>query len=156
MKLAERVDPRVGQDEGVAHSSQLKRVEAPTVDEPHEPTSPLETDANNDDESSDIAPTSSSSSESKGSAEEVQENFQPDVPGPVWRNKRSHVVHKCSPINQQTACGRLISPATFELLELGCSFLNARCSRCFKGEVITTPEGLVSALDQRSQRLKRS
>ena len=162
MKIAERVDMQVGQGDGVVPAGKLRRAVAPAADEPYEPTSPLETEANKstrafeEDESSDIASTSSSSSESDGSSEDVQDTHQPDIPGPVWRNKRSHVVHKCSSINQQTACGRLISSATFELLELGCSSLNARCSRCFKGEVITTPEGLVTALDQqRSKRLKK-
>ena len=50
-------------------------------------------------------------------------------------------MHKCSEIEQQTACGRLIVQANFELLEQGSSSLNARCSRCFKGEVITNVGG---------------
>ena len=53
----------------------------------------------------------------------------------------------------QSACGRLVSLGTFELLEQGCSSLNARCGRCFKGEVVSNVEGLVSALD--AQRAKR-
>ena len=63
------------------------------------------------------------------------------------------MVHKCSEIEQQTACGRLIVQANFGLLEQGCSSLNARCSRCFKGEVITNLGGLVEAFDR--QRAKR-
>ena len=63
-------------------------------------------------------------------------------------------MHKCSEIEQQTACGRLIVQANFELLEQGSSSLNARCSRCFKGEVITNVGGgLIEAFGQ--QRAKR-
>ncbi|CAL1167818.1 unnamed protein product [Cladocopium goreaui] len=46
--------------------------------------------------------------------------------------------------------------AHFELLQNGCSTLNARCSRCFKGEVISDLSGLVNALDQgKSKHLRR-
>jgi hypothetical protein len=96
----------------------------------------------------------SSDSSSDGSDSEG-DSSQPrwTSPGPVWRNKRRYVVHKCSEIGQQTACGRLIVHANFELLEQGCSSLNARCSRCFKGEVITNVGGLIEALER--QRAKR-
>ena len=56
-------------------------------------------------------------------------------------------MHKCSEVRRQTACGRLVDDAHFELLQEGCSTINARCSRCFKGEVVTNLEGLVAALD---------
>ena len=63
-------------------------------------------------------------------------------------------MHRCSALRRQTACGRLVDEAHFELLENGCSTINARCSRCFKGEVISNVDGLVSALD--SGRAKRA
>jgi hypothetical protein len=106
-----------------------------------------------DDESSDIASSSSSSDDS--SSECVENATRVDIPGPVWRNRRSHVVHKCSEIEQQTACGRLVVAANFEMMENGCSTLNARCSRCFKGEVITHVRGLVEALDQQKAKRQR-
>ena len=49
----------------------------------------------------------------------------------------------------------MVSEPNFELLEQGCSTLNARCSRCFKGEVVTSVVGLVGALDAaKAKRLK--
>ena len=44
-------------------------------------------------------------------------------------------------------CGRFISDPNFEFLEGGCTTVNARCSRCFKGEVISKVDDLVRALD---------
>ena len=41
------------------------------------------------------------------------------IPGPLWRNKRSHVVHKRSELEGVTFCGRKINPNTFEYLEEG-------------------------------------
>ena len=132
-------------------------LDAGRLEEELEPTSPLGTEAapascqvQEQEESSDIASTSSSS----GSSDE-DEVAQPAcwIPGPVWRNIRSHVVHRCSSFKKQTMCGRLIDDAHFEYMEEGCSTINARCSRCFKGEVVSSVEGLVEALDQ--SRLKR-
>ena len=122
------------------------------------PTTPLEqetqgaaTDDAADEESSGIPSTSSSSSSSSDG--EDMPAAQNDIPGPVWRNKRSHVVHRCSQSTKSTACGRLVTLSNFELLEEGCSTLNARCGKCFKGEVISSVGGLIAVLDQ--QRAKR-
>ena len=104
-----------------------------------------------DEESSEIPSTSSSSSSSSDG--EDMPAAQNDIPGPVWRNRRSHVVHRCSQSTRSTACGRLVTSSNFELLEEGCSSLNARCGKCFKGEVISSVGGLIAALDQ--QRAKR-
>ena len=41
----------------------------------------------------------------------------------------------------------MVSKPNFEMLENGCSTLNARCSRCFKGEGVTSRDGLVEAVD---------
>jgi len=110
-----------------------------------------------DEASSEIPSTGSSSSDS--SSESEAEGANPlglHIEGPVWRNRKSHVVHKCAELRLQTACGRKVDEAHFELLEQGCSTLNARCSRCFKGEVVSSVDGLVKALDQsKSKRLKR-
>ena len=110
-----------------------------------------------DEASSEIPSTGSSSSDS--SSESEAEGANPlglHIEGPVWRNIKSHVVHKCAELRFQTACGRKVDEAHFELLEQGCSTLNARCSRCFKGEVVSNMDDLVKALDQsKSKRLKR-
>jgi hypothetical protein len=130
-------------------------------DDAYEPTSPLEAapsskhgDVADDEESSEIPSTGSSSYDSSSGPDEPGTGMH--IEGPVWRNIRSHVVHKCSSFQRQTVCGRLVSDAHFELLQNGCSTLNARCSRCFKGEVISDVSGLVNALDQgKSKRLRR-
>ena len=126
-----------------------------------EPTSPLGTEAAPTDgqqheqaESSDIASTSSSSTDSSDDGAESQPAA--GIPGPVWRNIRSHVVHKCSPVKRQTQCGRLADAEHFEYLADGCSTLNARCSRCFKGELIASIDGLVEALDQSRAKRQRA
>ena len=105
-------------------------------------------------EDSELASTSSDSSEDSPfcGGQTVSADF---IIGPVWRNCKSHVVHKCSSRRNQTVCGRLVSTPNFEMLENGCSTINARCSRCFKGEVVSSTEGLVKALDDaKSKRLK--
>ena len=126
------------------------------------PSTPMEKDATrlgaqlpSDDELSDIQSTDSSSS-SDSSGGEAAEASLPDIAGPVWRNRRSAVVHKCANVSRQTACGRLVDEEHFELLMDGCSSLSARCSRCFRGEVVSTVDGLVNALDNaRAKRLKK-
>ena len=92
------------------------------------PTTPLEQETQGaaaddaaDEESSEIPSTSSSSSSS--SDREDMPAAQNDIPGPVWRNRRSHVVHRCSQSTRSTACGRLATSSNFELLEEGCSSL---------------------------------
>ena len=108
-----------------------------------------------DDASSEIPSTGSSSSDS--SSESDAEGANPvgfHIEGPVWRNIKSSVVHKCAELSFQTACGRKVDEAHFELLEQGCSTLNARCSRCFKGEVVSKVDDLVKALDQQVKALK--
>ena len=110
-----------------------------------------------DEASSEILSTGSSSSDSSsGSEAEDADQSGLHIEGPVWRNIKSHVVHKCAELSFQTACGRKVDEAHFELLERGCSTLNARCSRCFKGEVVSDVDGLVKALDQgKLKRLRR-
>jgi hypothetical protein len=131
---------------------------APADDASCAPTTPLETEGKGSEkrdedevESSEIHSTGSSSDSS--SEDDAPEAAPKNIPGPVWRNKRSHVVHRCSDTGRLTACGRLVSGENFEFLEDGCSSLKARCGRCFKGEVIADIGGLVAAMDQ--QRAKR-
>ena len=135
-------------------------LDAGRSEEELEPTSPLGTEAAPAscqapelEESSDIASTSSSSESS-----DEDDVAQPAcwIPGPVWRNIRSHVVHRCSSFKKQTLCGRLIDDEHFEFMAEGCSTINARCSRCFKGEVVSSVEGLEEALDQSRSKRQRA
>ena len=65
-------------------------------------------------------------------------------------------MHRCSPFKRQTQCGRLADEEHFEYLADGCSTINARCSRCFQGEVIANLEGLVEALDHGRAKRQRA
>ena len=159
LKLSSKEQP--GMEKSAQPGTGQVEPTAETVDDEPEPTSPMGTDtaqsASNlqgQDESSDIASTSSSSSDSSDDDEEVPSAAW--IPGPVWRNIRSHVVHKCSAINRQTVCGRLADDEHFELLCEGCSTINARCSRCFRGEVVSSVDGLVEALDQSKAKRQRA
>ena len=118
---------------------------------------PINEEQSDDEASSEIPSTGSSSSDS--SSDDGAEGANPSglhIEGPAWRNIKSHVAHKCAELRFQTACGRKVDEAHFELLERGCSTLTARCSRCFKGEVVSDMAGLVKALDQsKSKRLRR-
>ena len=67
--------------------------------------------------------------------------------GLLSRNRRSHVVHKCSDVSSRTLCNRLTSADTFERLTQGCLTLNARCSICVRGSVLTTASALADAPD---------
>jgi len=79
------------------------------------------------------------------------------IEGPVLRNIKSHAVHKCSTVDGRTLCSRLTSAGTFEFLAEGCSTLNARCCRCFKGQVLSTPAAMAEALDAaKAKRVKRT
>ena len=136
-------------------------VPAPDDDASCVPTTPLQDDAAAsvradpaDEESSDLASSSSSSDDS--SSGEQDQSTSLHISGPVWRNLRSHVVHRCASTKRQTACGRLVDDAHFELMTEGCSTLNARCSRCFKGEIIADVDGLVNALDRGRSKRQRA
>ena len=167
MKIADKTAnlgsvPR-GMEVDGAHTTRLDKGKTVDADDSEcVPTTPMDGDESqpavripSDDESSEIQSTdsSSSSSSSEGEAPVVS---APDISGPLWRNKRSSVVHRCSNVNRQTACGRLVDDSHFELLMEGCSSMSARCSRCFRGEVVSTVDGLVNALDAaRTKRLKK-
>ena len=159
MKLAEKQGDTQGAPAETAKPQVFEPEVQAGIDDGYEPSTPLETEhvspgptPGDSDESDSIHSTEGSSSDSSDDGGQAVSHV--DIPGPVWRNKRSHVVHKCSNLSRQTACGRLVVAANFELLEQGCSSLNARCSRCFRGEVITNVGGLVEALDR--QKAKRS
>ena len=160
LKISEnKVAPQEKQLTGTAQI-EMQQAGGAADDDGYAPSTPMDTERKSsnagdpvDDESSGIASSSSSSGDS--SSERIENATSVDIPGPVWRNKRSHVVHKCSEIERQTACGRLVVAANFEMMEKGCSSLNARCSRCFKGEVITNVRGLVEALDQQKAKRQR-
>ena len=141
------------------------------LDDEAVPTTPLEDAASSamekrepgqvesDEDSGSLASTSSDSLDEDGNAgnEAVPAALSVEdlIEGPVLRNIKSRVVHKCSRIQNRTLCNRLTSAATFEFLAEGCSTLNARCSRCFKGQVITTPVAMATAFDMaKAKRIK--
>ena len=131
------------------------------MDDYMEPATPLPSPSVNEpaaggDETDDSELASTSSDSSQDSPHFGGQSASSDfISGPVWRNCKSHVVHKCGTRRNMTICGRLVSTPNFEMLENGCSTVNARCNRCFKGEVVASMEGLVEALDAaKSKRLK--
>ena len=108
-------------------------------------------------------PEASSTSSSSSSSEDAGDDSKHDnerhdwITGPVWRNIRSKVVHKVSFCSTLTFCGRAVDISRFEYLEGGCSTMFARCSVCFKGEVISSVDGLADALQSvRSKRVRTS
>ena len=160
----------IGVDTDV-HGPQVSTKRAPGLEPDIEavPTSPLgdaelseaadkrSQNAESAEDSDSLASTSSSSSEAGDVP--MPEAFPSDdfIPGPVLRNIKSHVVHKCSEDPSKTLCGRFVSDSTYELLMRGCSTLNARCSRCYKGQVITSSSAMAEALDAaKAKRLKRA
>ena len=163
LKIAEQATEPGGQLQ-MEFVDPQKLVGAEASEEVIGPASPMDAatgqknaERSEDEASSEIPSTGSSSSDSSsGSEGENADQSGLHIEGPVWRNIKSHVVHKCAELSFQTARGRKVDEAHFELLENGCSTLNARCSRCFKGEVVSDLDGLVKALDQgKSKRLKR-
>ena len=111
-------------------------------------------DANQEDDSSGVSSTDDSSSDSSNEQQAVDDPTR-HIPGPVWQNKRSKVVHRVGRVEGSTACGRLISAKTFSFLEEGCSTIFARCGLCFKGEVISNVGDMTDALFWLSERRKR-
>ena len=98
----------------------------------------------------------SSSSSSESSEESSRKPEGCDIPGPVWLNKRSHVVHRYSNVSGSAQCGRHTNVANFVMLLTGCSSLNARCGVCFKGEIITTREQMAAHLEaSRAKKARR-
>lgn len=118
------------------------------------PTTPVEVEAGEanapklDDEDLDSASSGSSSDSDSSPSAAPPPDSTCDIPGPVWLNVRSHVVHRCSIRPQMTQCGRKADTHSFELRLTGCSSVNARCGVCFKGEVISTREQMAARLDE--------
>eukprot|EP00434_Breviolum_minutum_P016188 symbB.v1.2.014264.t1/scaffold1033.1/size247163/2 len=110
--------------------------------------------------SEDDGSSTSSSSDSEESKEAERHDYEKHdwIAGPVWRNRRSKVVHKLSRVDRDTltACGRAVDVARFEHLQAGCSTLFARCGICFRGEVITCVDGLATALQSASAKRART
>ena len=107
-----------------------------------------------DDTCSDLSSTDDSSSDS---STEDQKQLNPDhhIPGPVWQSRKSKVVHRFGRVEGSTACGRLVRLKTFFFLEDGCSKIFACCGICFKGEVISTVNGMADALSCLEDKRKR-
>ena len=110
--------------------------------------------ADQEDGDSDLSSTDESSSDSS-TEDQPLEKPEHHIPGPVWQNRKSKVVHRCGRLEGSTACGRLVTLKTFFYLEDGCSTIFARCGICFKGEAISTTEALADSLFWLSERRKR-
>ena len=67
-----------------------------------------ELDADQQDGDSDLSSTDESSSASS-TEEQAVEDPDHHIPGPVWQNKKSKVVHRCGRVDGSTACGRLVT-----------------------------------------------
>ena len=112
-----------------------------------------------DDENSELNSASDSSDSDDSNAPEealygrMDRPAKCDVPGPLYQNNKSKVLHKVGDALGLSRCGVKITDK-FTRLDEGASLKWARCGRCFKGEVIATAEEMVEALDKvRSQRL---
>lgn len=97
---------------------------------------------------------SSSSTDDDGPVEEVlmqqkiPDRMIVDIPGPLLQNIRSRVLHKVTADGSTTSCG-IGTSDKYALLTEGATFKWPRCGKCFKGEVIATPEQAVLFLDSR-------
>jgi hypothetical protein len=94
--------------------------------------------------------TSSSSSSSSACEESLQQKYAlsgetRDCDEPVYQHKKSRVLHRPNKVAGLLACGRRIGSG-YNFLEHGASFKWARCSLCFKGEVITKVQDLADAM----------
>ena len=138
---------------GVPSKPVSASVEVPTATDDGQASEQVE--EGDHDDSSSSSSTSSSDDEGKDDQHNVEQHDW--ITGPVWRNKRSKVVHKSSYSSTMTACGRTVDIDRFEYLTEGCSTLFARCGVCFKGEVVSSVGAMVEALDaSRSKRARRA
>ena len=93
---------------------------------------------------------SSSSSSSSAQEEPLQQKYAldgevRDCNEPVYQHKQSRVLHRPNKVAGSLACGRRLGD-NYRFLEQGASFKWARCSLCFKGEVITKTDQLAEAM----------
>jgi hypothetical protein len=94
--------------------------------------------------------TSSSSSSSSACEEPLQQKYAQggetmDCDEPVYQHKKSRVLHRPNKVAGLLACGRRVGSG-YNFLEHGASFKWARCSLCFKGEVITKVQDLADVM----------
>lgn len=94
---------------------------------------------------------SSTSSSSSACEEPLQQKYgadgeSRDCDEPVYQHKKSRVLHRPNKVAGLMACGRKVGNS-YNFLEHGASFKWARCSICFKGEVITKVQDLAEALE---------
>ena len=93
---------------------------------------------------------SSSSTSSSAQEEPLQQKYAldgevKDCNEPVYQHKQSRVLHRPNKVAGSLACGRRLGD-NYRFLEQGASFKWARCSVCFKGEVITKTDQLAEAM----------
>lgn len=95
----------------------------------------------------DSSPSSSSSVDEEGLVQRHDANRVLDYVGPLYQHKKSKILHKPNKVDGLLQCGRHVGSA-YTFLKDGASFKWARCSFCFKGQVVTSVEGMVDAFDQ--------
>ena len=118
-----------------------------------ESVQPVEIDV----DSSDIESASSSSSTTSESApiEELApgklavKDKPVEIPGPLFQNRKSGVLHKPGKDSTVMACGLKFSQALVDLPN-GSMFKWARCGKCFRGEVIASCDQAADALEKLS------
>lgn len=106
---------------------------------------------------SDETSSSDSSSSTSDAAEEDLQNkcgavlpFK-DIQEPCYQHNKSRVLHRPSKREGVLACGRRVG-STYKYLASGASLKWARCSGCFRGEVLTNVDQIVDAFDRVRQK----
>ena len=123
-----------------------------------EPKQPIKIDV----DSSDIESASSSSSTPSESApiEELTsgrlaiKDKPVEIPGPLFQNRKSGVLHKPGKDATIMACGLKFSAALVDLPN-GSIFKWARCGKCFRGEVIASSDQAADVLEEMAKRRRR-
>ena len=101
---------------------------------------------------------SSSTSDSPGEEElnaKLDDFSTKDFDEPVFQNRKSKVLHTPSQDRKSSLCGIVFKPSMYEFLPNGSTFKWARCGRCFKGEVISTPSEAATLLSNLANKRQR-
>lgn len=79
---------------------------------------------------------------------------QIEIPGPLFQNPKSGVLHKPGSDASSMACG--LKSSSLVSLPEGSMFRWARCGKCFKGEVIATCDQAADVLQAMSKRRRET
>ena len=116
---------------------------------------PVEIDVDSSDIES--APSSSSTTSESAPIEELAsgklavKDKPVEIPGPLFENRKSGVLHKPGKDSTVMACGLKFSPTLVDLPH-GSMFKWARCGKCFRGEVIASCDQAADVLEEMSKR----